>query len=194
MSQILVENEVLTLEETAGFLRVAVRTVEELADRGSIPGRRVQGEWRFLRCAIEDWLRSPDYKRSLLDQAGICRMMIRSPRCAILLRGSPPQGGRRLDGRLMHLLDSDTLSYLHAGHPRVVASLEALNDPEVGTTIVNKIEILHRHEFVLKASAGDQLLEAQHWLLVSESLLDRTLIVHFDIKAANYFDRVAEQS
>jgi len=91
----------------------------------------------------------------------------------------------------MHLLDSDTLSYLHAGHPRVVASLEALNDPEVGTTIVNKIEILRaRHEFVLKASAGDQLLKAQHWLLVSESLLDRMLIVHFDIKAANYFDQL----
>ena len=91
----------------------------------------------------------------------------------------------------MHLLDSDTLSYLHGGHARVIARLTALDDEVVGTTIVTKIEVLRaRHEFVLKASSGDQLLKAQHWLLVSESLLDRTLIVRFDLVAARHFDRL----
>lgn len=91
----------------------------------------------------------------------------------------------------MHLLDSDTLSYLHGGHPRVIARLAALDDPDVGTTIVNKIEILRaRYEFVLKAANGEQLLKAQHWLLISESLLERILIVQFDVAAANVVDQL----
>lgn len=70
MSLIIANNEVLTLEETASFLRITAETTGALANRGSLPGRCVQGEWRFLRCAIEEWLRGPDHKRSLLDQAG----------------------------------------------------------------------------------------------------------------------------
>jgi excisionase family DNA binding protein len=70
MSQVIETNEVFTLEDTARYLRIPTETVQDLAIRGSLPGRRVQGEWRFLRSAIEDWLRGPDYKRSLLEQAG----------------------------------------------------------------------------------------------------------------------------
>jgi tRNA(fMet)-specific endonuclease VapC len=41
----------------------------------------------------------------------------------------------------MHLLDTDTLTYLHAGHRRVVRRLRELDDPDVGTTIITKIEL-----------------------------------------------------
>jgi tRNA(fMet)-specific endonuclease VapC len=93
----------------------------------------------------------------------------------------------------MHLLDTDTLTHLHAGHPRVVANLRALDDPEVGTTIVTKIEVLRaRYEFVLKASDGDQVLKAQHWLEQSEQLLAELLIVPFDAAAANQFDKLVQ--
>jgi tRNA(fMet)-specific endonuclease VapC len=89
----------------------------------------------------------------------------------------------------MHLLDSDTLSHLHAGHPRVIQNLRVLDDLEVGTTIITKIEILRaRYEFVLKAANGQQLLRAQHWLSVSEELFSATLVVPFDPAAANRFD------
>lgn len=70
MSQVITNVDVLTLEEAAGFLRVSIETAEELAARGAIPGRRVEHDWRFLKSAIEDWLRGPDYKQSLLGQAG----------------------------------------------------------------------------------------------------------------------------
>jgi excisionase family DNA binding protein len=73
MSQVITNYDVLTLEEAAGFLRVSIETAEELATRGAIPGRRVEHEWRFLRSAIENWLRGPDYKQSLLAQAGALR-------------------------------------------------------------------------------------------------------------------------
>lgn len=70
MSQATVANDVLTLEEAASFLRIPVEVAETSAERGAIPGRQLQGEWRFLRSALEDWLRGSSYKQSLVDQAG----------------------------------------------------------------------------------------------------------------------------
>lgn len=62
----------------------------------------------------------------------------------------------------MHLLDTDTLTYLYAGHPRVIERLRSLDDPDVGTSIITKIELLRgRMEFVLKATTGTELLRAQ---------------------------------
>jgi tRNA(fMet)-specific endonuclease VapC len=91
----------------------------------------------------------------------------------------------------MHLLDSDTLSHLHAGHPQVVTNLLVTVDSEIGTTIISKIEILRaRYEFVLKASNGAQLLEAQKWLLRSEELLSELLVVHFNAASARQFDNL----
>ena len=59
----------------------------------------------------------------------------------------------------MYLLDTDTLTHLHAGQPRVIARLRELVDPDVGTTIITKIELLRgRHDFLLKAATGDELL------------------------------------
>ncbi len=44
----------------------------------------------------------------------------------------------------MHLLDTDTLTFLHAGHRRVVQRLRELDDPDVGTTIITKYRIIAR--------------------------------------------------
>jgi tRNA(fMet)-specific endonuclease VapC len=72
----------------------------------------------------------------------------------------------------MYLLDTDTLTYLHAGHPRVVERLRELDDPDVGTTIITKIELLRgRFEFMLKAASGTDLLRAQQWLVRTDELL-----------------------
>ena len=57
----------------------------------------------------------------------------------------------------MHLLDTDTLTYLHAGHPQVIAHLRATDDPLIGTTIITKSELLRgRIDFLLKAATGDE--------------------------------------
>lgn len=70
MNQIVANHEVFTLEEAASYLRVAPEAAKQLATRGEIPARRIQEEWRFLRSALDDWLRGPDYKQTLLGQAG----------------------------------------------------------------------------------------------------------------------------
>jgi tRNA(fMet)-specific endonuclease VapC len=78
----------------------------------------------------------------------------------------------------MHLLDTDTLTHLHAGHARVVDCLRRLDDPVVGTTIVTKIELLRgRFDHLLKASTSAETLKAQERLLRTEELLAQLLIV-----------------
>ena len=40
------------------------------AAQGAIPGRQIEDTWRFLKAAIDDWLRSYDSRTLLLQQAG----------------------------------------------------------------------------------------------------------------------------
>lgn len=88
----------------------------------------------------------------------------------------------------MHLLDTDTLTRLHNGHPRVVKQLQQLADPDVGTTIITKAEILRgRFSFLLKASSGNELLRAQYLLQRSEELLAQLQVVSLDANAAQQF-------
>ena len=89
----------------------------------------------------------------------------------------------------MHLLDTDTLTHLHAGHRKVVESLRVLDDTDVGTTIITKIELIRgRMDFVLKAATGPELLRAQHLLTRTEELLEQIIIVPIDDVAAAHFD------
>ena len=91
----------------------------------------------------------------------------------------------------MHLLDTDTLTYLHAGHPRVIKNLQEVTDPDVGTTIITKIELLRgRFDFVLKAATGAELLRAQQLLARTEELLAQIMVVSLNEAAANQFDRL----
>jgi excisionase family DNA binding protein len=52
--------EVLTLTQTAALLQVDEVTLEGLAARGEVPGRRLGDQWRFGRRALLDWLASVD--------------------------------------------------------------------------------------------------------------------------------------
>jgi tRNA(fMet)-specific endonuclease VapC len=91
----------------------------------------------------------------------------------------------------MHLLDTDTLTHLHAGHPQVIAHLRAVDDPVVGTTIITKSELLRgRIDFILKAATGAELLRAQQWFTRTEELLAQMLIVPFNEIAVTQFDRL----
>ena len=48
---------VLTLSEAAAFLRVSDDAVLDAVRRQHLPGRKIKAEWRFLKSALEDWLR-----------------------------------------------------------------------------------------------------------------------------------------
>jgi len=61
---------VMTLKEAAAFLRVSEEAVlRAMADQG-LEARQIDGEWRFLKSAIEDWLCHRSPKARLLATAG----------------------------------------------------------------------------------------------------------------------------
>lgn len=62
---------VLTSAEAAKYLRLPKSKVLRLAQEGEIPAREIDGECRFLKFAIEEWLGKPDPTKRLLKQAGI---------------------------------------------------------------------------------------------------------------------------
>ena len=95
----------------------------------------------------------------------------------------------------MHLLDTDTLSHLHAGNARVIERLRKLDDADVATTVITKIELLRgRFEYVMKAANGDELLRAQDWLTKTEVLLSQIRIVGLDERSAETFDQLGNTS
>lgn len=75
----------------------------------------------------------------------------------------------------------------------MITHLRELADPDVGTTIITKIELLRgRHEFLLKAATGDELLRAQRWLARTEELLAQIPILSFDAATARQFDHLRD--
>ena len=52
------ENEIMTLEEVANFLRMSERTVTEWVNKGKLPGGKFGTSWRFQRTEIENWVNS----------------------------------------------------------------------------------------------------------------------------------------
>ena len=73
MSHVATAPDVLTLEEAADYLRVPKEIIERQAAQGHIPARRIEDTWRFLKAAIDEWLRNQDSRAILLEQAGALR-------------------------------------------------------------------------------------------------------------------------
>jgi len=88
----------------------------------------------------------------------------------------------------MHVLDTDTLTHLHAGHPRVIKRLQEVDDPDICTTIITKIELLRgRFEFLLKADSN-KFLKAQGLLIRTEELLSQINILFLDELTVDQFE------
>ena len=64
------QTQVLTIEEVAVYLRLPEEVVLQEAVQGHLPGRKIADTWRFLKDAIDDWLRTQDSRAILLNQAG----------------------------------------------------------------------------------------------------------------------------
>lgn len=51
-----IENEILTIEEVAAYLRLTPQTIYRWAQEKRIPAVKLGKEWRFRRSIIDDWL------------------------------------------------------------------------------------------------------------------------------------------
>jgi len=56
--------EVLNLADAAAYLRVTESQLLQLVHDQALPGRQFGTEWRFLKSAIQDWLRTPPKRGS----------------------------------------------------------------------------------------------------------------------------------
>ena len=93
----------------------------------------------------------------------------------------------------MYVLDTDTLSQLHAGDPRLWKHQAHVEPSDIVTTAISRIEILRgRFDYIMKAADGAQLLRAFSWLVRSEEQFGRTTILPVDAAAAAEFDRLRQ--
>lgn len=96
---------------------------------------------------------------------------------------------------MLYLLDTDTLTHLHAGNANVINRLNSLEDAEIAITIITKIEILWgRIDYLLKAFSGEDLLKAQNLFSRSETLLNQLPVILINASSANQFDRLQNVS
>ena len=69
--------ETLDIEQTAAYLSRDVREVGKLrVSRGHIPGRKVNGEWRFIRSEVSYWIESRLHE---YDEPGLRALEWRTP-------------------------------------------------------------------------------------------------------------------
>jgi excisionase family DNA binding protein len=72
MSEIFaMSSSILTLEELADYLKLSPEVILKQANQGRLLGRKIEDTWRFLKDAIDDWLRTQDSRMILLQQAGV---------------------------------------------------------------------------------------------------------------------------
>lgn len=50
------DDEMLTIEDVAAYLKLKPQTIYKWAQTGKIPGAKFGKEWRFRRSAIERWI------------------------------------------------------------------------------------------------------------------------------------------
>ncbi|MEQ1821627.1 MAG: helix-turn-helix domain-containing protein [Fimbriimonadaceae bacterium] len=46
-----------TVRDAASYLRISGHSLESMADKGEIPGFKVDGRWRFAKATIDEWLK-----------------------------------------------------------------------------------------------------------------------------------------
>ena len=54
----MIEEDILTIDEVAKYLRVSERTVYDWAQKGEIPAGKIGTAWRFKKTEIEEWVNS----------------------------------------------------------------------------------------------------------------------------------------
>jgi tRNA(fMet)-specific endonuclease VapC len=92
----------------------------------------------------------------------------------------------------MFVLDTDNLTLLFAGHPRVVSQRDSVPSANIAITVVSYIESLQgRFRFLLTAATGEELMRAQSLLDGTARALARVeTVLPIDVRAAAEFDRL----
>jgi PTS system nitrogen regulatory IIA component len=66
----MIDDDILTIEEVAKYLRVSERTVYDWAQKGEIPSGKIGTVWRFKKSEIEKWVNDRLSANKLLPRQG----------------------------------------------------------------------------------------------------------------------------
>ena len=66
----MIDEDILTIDEVAKYLRVSERTVYEWAQKGEIPSGKIGTVWRFKKSELEQWVNERLSTNKLLPQNG----------------------------------------------------------------------------------------------------------------------------
>lgn len=81
------EDDILTIEEVAKYLRVSERTVYDWAQKGEIPSGKIGTVWRFKKSEIEKWVNerlSSNQKKEDVSPAVIVKNMLSPERIVFI--------------------------------------------------------------------------------------------------------------
>ncbi len=94
----------------------------------------------------------------------------------------------------MFALDTDILTLLFAGHPRVISRRDRVPSKDIAITVVSYVQSLQgRFQFLLKGATGEELLRAQSLLDGTERELARVeTVLPIEARAAAEFDRLRQ--
>ena len=59
------QHSVMTLRETARYLRIPGRKLEEMAQLAQIPAFLIEGKWRFARNNVDEWLKQQSFTKEM---------------------------------------------------------------------------------------------------------------------------------
>ncbi|MDR2742294.1 MAG: PTS sugar transporter subunit IIA [Treponema sp.] len=70
----MMDDDILTIEEVARYLRVSERTVYDWAQRGEIPAGKIGTVWRFKKMEIEKWVNDRLAVHTMEPQYGVIQI------------------------------------------------------------------------------------------------------------------------
>ncbi len=59
------QHSVMTFRETARYLRIPGRKLEEMAQLAQIPAFLIDGKWRFSRNNVDEWLKQQSFNKEM---------------------------------------------------------------------------------------------------------------------------------
>jgi len=155
--------ETMDLEQLAEYLRRDVRELEKLASRGSLPGRKVNGVWRFAKAEIHHWLSTRLHEMTQAELRGIevaqtCE--VPEPLLGNLLRPecvAVPLMANTRPSVLRELVRLAEASYLVYDEQALLAALQQ-REEMASTALPGGVAIPHPHRPLGPAVLGDCLV------------------------------------
>ena len=80
------DDEIMTLEEVAKYLKLQPQTVYKWAQEGQIPAAKLGKEWRFRKRVLDEWV-----DNSMILSKGGFNLMMESSERAVLKKAVPKE-------------------------------------------------------------------------------------------------------